>query len=156
MKSILLAFVVGLFALISTCESQTITLSGLGWSYGYVEVPSLEPTLTFSATNYTSTGLVELFIKYLSPPTSTSFDSMTGLTNLGESGLWSSVTFPGGIKPDAPYYFALHNESVIPQTVYITSNFGPVTVVPEPGVGNLFLLAVIFVIMLGLALPRHA
>src|SRR5208283_1708570 len=126
MKTIL-SIIIGLLALVSICNSQTLTIGPLGWDYGYVEVSSIEPTLTFSATNYTSTGLVDLLISYLYPPTQ--FNGMVGLTNGIPPG--NSIAFDGGIKPDAPYYFALCNESVLPQTVYITSNFGPVTVVPE-------------------------
>ena len=145
MKSILLALIVGFFALIPTCNSQTFTLGSLGWTYGYAEVSTISPPLTFYATNLTSTGLVDLYIQYLYPPTQSRFESMTSLTHGTPPG--NSLTFDYSIKPDAPYYFALHNESLLPQMISITSNEGFVTVVPEPHSSALFIFLLFFIIL---------
>jgi hypothetical protein len=110
----------------------------------------------FTATNYTATGIVDLYTRLFNLPTQTSFDSMTSLTivtgGIGNSGLylWSSVTFPGPgpVKADDnPYYFALRNESDRPQTIYITSNFGSVTTVPEPATIAFFGLAFLMLLV---------
>jgi hypothetical protein len=154
MKSILVAFIVGLFALISTCNSQTLTVGPLGWDYGYVEVSSLTPTLTLYATNYTSppslTPPIDLYIRYLALPTQTMYDAMTGLTNNGPIGPGNSVTFPSGVKPDVPYYFAFYNGSVLSQDVSITSNVGTITVigVPEPHYIAFGILIVVLIIVI--------
>jgi hypothetical protein len=145
MKKILTS-ILGFFALVTICNSQTFSLTPLGWDYGYVETTSIEPSLTFYATNYTGTGLVDLYLRYLELPTQTSYDAMTGLTNSGPVGPGNSVTFPGGIKPDVPYYFAFYNTSVLPQSVSIMNNVGIITIiggVPEPSAISLIILCVI-------------
>jgi hypothetical protein len=143
MKTIL-SIVIGLFALISICNSQTISLTPLGWSYGYVEVSSISPPLTVYATNLTDTGFVNLYLRYGALPTQSLYDEKAELINGNPLG--NSVTYNSGIKPNVPYYFALYNESLIPQTVSVAINEGTMTMVPEP---DDLLFLILFLIVIG-------
>ena len=149
MKKIL-TIIVGLLALVSICNSQTLSLAPLGWDYGYVEVFSISPPLTICATNLTDTGFVDLYLRYGYLPTSSGYDEKAELVNGNPPG--NSLTYNGGLKPNVPYYFALYNESLIPQIISIAVNEGTITMVPEPCSGLLFFLGILFILMLGLDL----
>jgi subtilisin-like proprotein convertase family protein len=105
----------------------TVTIGPLGWQYGYIDVPSGTASLTVLATNWTGTGLVDLYVKYGAIPTLTDTNEFgpAGLTNSSPMGPENSIYI--GSPAPGRYWVGLHNNSVLSQTVHVVADLGTVT-----------------------------